>query len=191
MNPIGISRFSPPILDILRDGGWYENRNVTDNLSLSSQLNLFPAAQCILAEFGGLCFGSSGAGIECAKSKLQIDSFIEIWTVPELQKFACLLKTELIPIGELDDGDEYLIVDEKGRIYVQSLVSLELVPIASTFSQCLELILLGKKLSPQQIKATWPETTISGSRAPYKIVYTKWGIANFRQNTDDKNEDGK
>ena len=90
------------------------------------------------------------------------------------------MQTRLFPLGEVYGGDGYLMIDEKGRIYILSDVSPDLWPLSSTFSEGIEFLLLGKRPSRQQIESTWPETTASGSRAVYAITYNKWGKPSFK-----------
>jgi SUKH-3 immunity protein len=175
-----MSQVSSAIVNVLREAGWQENRNVTHALALPSQFALFPRAQEVLAEFGGLRFGSCGAGIECGTSDVYIDPCMATHMISELQSYEKILQTKLFALGEVDGGHGYLIIDEEGRTYILSAMSLDLGPLAATFSQCLEFLLLGKRLSRQQIEATWPETTASGSRALYAITYNKWGWPAFR-----------
>jgi hypothetical protein len=48
------------IIDVLKKAGWYEGRDVANALILPSQFTIFPKAHKVLAEFGGLRFGSRG-----------------------------------------------------------------------------------------------------------------------------------
>lgn len=174
------------IVKILRDAGWHENRNLNPALSIPSQFTPFPRALEVLAEFGGLRFGSCGAGIECATSDVYFEPNKARHLVSQLRSFEGILLTRLAPLGELDGGHAYLIIDEEGRMYVLSAMSLDLLPLASTFSEGLEFLLLGKRLSREQIEAIWPESTVAGARALYKITYNKWGKPAFKPRNEEK-----
>jgi hypothetical protein len=101
-----------------------------------------------------------------------------------------MLQTKLFPLGEVGGGDGYLIIDEEGRTYISSVISGGLHPLAPAFSECLELLLLGKKLNRQEIEETWPGTEGPGSRTLYAIVYNKWGTPAFKQKVEKEEERG-
>jgi hypothetical protein len=146
-------RLSEAVVAILQRVGWYEGRDVSSSFTLPSQPPIFPRAQEAIAEFGGLHFGSCGPGIERATSDVNIDPNLATHLASELEGLGKSLQTKLFPLGEVHRGHGYLVIDEQGRTY---LLSANLSPFASNLSQCLELLLLGKKPSPQEIEATWP-----------------------------------
>jgi hypothetical protein len=144
--------FSPAVVDLLRRAGWQEGRIVANALLAPGQFALFPRAQEVLAEFGGLHVGECGSGIDCATSDVQIDPRLCVHLAAELKSLEEALKTRLYPLGEVHRGHGYLILDELGRTY---LLSDELEPFTATFARCLELLLLGKKASQEEIQRAW------------------------------------
>ena len=146
------SSFSPSVLDILSKAGWFEERNVA--VPLPPEFQPFPMAQRILTEFGGLHIGQCGAGIDCATSDIEINPNLAIHTLQELSTIGRSIDNRLFPLGEVHRGHGFLVVDERGRIY---LLSDELSRFAPTFARSLELLLLGKKPDNGEIEAAWKE----------------------------------
>lgn len=182
-----MNSFSDDVRKILIDAGWHDKRNVTHALEISSEFTLFPRAREVLAEFGGLRFGSNGPGIECARLEAYINPSIANHTGPIIKKYENILNTRLFPLGGFGDSDGYLIIDEEGRIYALPIVSYKLVPLAPTFFEALEFLLLGKKLTPRQIEAIWLQPSASGSIPPYTVTYTKWCIPSFERKVASEN----
>jgi hypothetical protein len=147
-------RFTLPVVDLLRSAGWYEGRTVSDTLELPPEFSLFSQAQVVFAEFGGLHMGQAGIGIDCAKCDVEIDPCLGSHLAPHLKRHEQSLKTKLYPLGEVVGGHAYLVIDEQGRTYLYHLGG-ELAPKAPTFARGLELLLLGKKASQQEIESAW------------------------------------
>lgn len=174
--------FPQSVARVLEEAGWHESRNVIHSPELPSESNLFQFAKEVLSEFGGLRIGASGEGIDCAKSEIIIDPKYLTYFNSELKEFESILQTRLVPVGELDGGHGYLVIDEEGRTYILSAMSHTLGPLAPTFSHCLELLILGKRLNRQQIEASWIDTANSGFINRYKINYNKYGKPYFVMN---------
>jgi len=138
--------FSPLVADILRRSGWFEGRDVSRSLSPPPRFALFPKAEEVLKEFGGLRFGTCGPGVDFAASDLVIDPGLAIHLKEELKDYERAAGSRLYPLGEVHRGYGYLVIDELGRTY---LLSDELVPFAASFSRTLEMLLLGKNASPE------------------------------------------
>jgi hypothetical protein len=138
-------QFSKPVLDILQKGGWYEGREVSLPLSSPPEFALFPKASQVLHEFGGLHFGECGPGVDCATSDVQIEPRLAAHLLPELRQFAQSRGMNCFPLGEVHRGHGFLIIDENGKTY---LLSDELMPYANSFSDSLEMLLLGKQQPP-------------------------------------------
>jgi hypothetical protein len=84
--------FSSAVLEILRRAGWHEGRNVTAIVP-PPQFSLFPCAQDVLAEFGGLHIGECGAGVDCATSDVNLDPHLATHLTTELKEFESSLNT--------------------------------------------------------------------------------------------------
>jgi hypothetical protein len=141
------------VLDILSKAGWFEGRNTA--IPLPPEFQPFSEAQRILTEFGGLHIGHCGAGIDCATSDIEIDPMLATHVLQELSAIGRSMSSRLFPLGEVHRGHGFLVVDEKGRIY---LLSDELSPFAPTFARSVELLLLGKKANREEIEAAWKDT---------------------------------
>jgi hypothetical protein len=178
-----MNRFSEEVTKILTHAGWYQDRNVIDDLEIASKFTLFPRAQEVLAEFGGLRFVSPDPG-PYAKNEVPIDPNIANYSERRIRSYQALLNIKLFPLGGFGDSDGYIIIDEEGRIYVLPIVSGKLVPLAQSFSDALELLLLNKRLSRQQIAAIWPEPAASEAATKYAIIYNKWGTPSFEHNSE-------
>jgi len=147
---------SADVDDLLREAGWYEERHVTHTLTLPPEFSVFPRAREVLDEFWGLHFGSPGPGVDCAKNDVKIDPRLASHLASRLQGYGKVLQTRLFPLGEVHGGHAYVIIDEQGRMYVLSAMSDQFFPLAPNFSRCLELVLLGKRISRAEIEAAWP-----------------------------------
>lgn len=145
-------RFPPLVLMILIESGWFAGRDVFRSLSLPAQFVLFPKAEEVLREFGGLRFGKCGAGIDSSTGDIEIVPGLAVHLQEELKEYERSLKTRLYPLGEAYRGDVYLVIDERGRTY---LLFDELAPFAPSFSRTLEMLLLGKNAEPGEVEAAW------------------------------------
>jgi hypothetical protein len=145
-------RFSPLVADVLRKSGWFAGRDVSQSFFSPPEFALFPEAEEVLKEFGGLRLGSCGAGVDFATSDVVIDPGLATHLKEELKGYEHSVKAKLFPLGEVHRGHGYLVIDEQGRVY---LLSDELAPFASTFSRSLEMLLLGKNAKPEEIEAAW------------------------------------
>ncbi len=111
---------SPAIAEILERAGWYEGRDVPIPLSAPDGLTLFPIAEAVLRQFGGLRFGECGAGVDFATSDVVIDPGLAVHLKSELDEYGRPLGTRLFPLGEVHRGHGYLVIDEQGRTYLLS-----------------------------------------------------------------------
>lgn len=150
--PNNINRFGPEVLKILRAAGWKEGRDTIDMRLFPSTLASFPSARAIVREFGGLHFGSSGRGIDMAKSDIHIDPSLGVHLVKDLARLGKPIGEKLYPLGEVYSGNAYLVVDESGRIYVYYD---DLTPIAPSFDLALHVLLLGKKEDEEEMSRAW------------------------------------
>jgi hypothetical protein len=135
---------SSAVAAILEQAGWYEGRDVPSQLLAPDGLTLFPVAEAVLREFGGLRFGECGAGVDFATSDVVIDPRLAVHLKAELDEYGRPLGTRLFPLGEVHRGHGYLVIDEQGRTY---LLSDKLSPLAVSFSQALESLLLGVRVA--------------------------------------------
>ena len=135
-------RFSPAVEKILRAGGWREGRDVPlSSLSLSCEYQIFPEAEKILREFGGLSFGVAGRGIDTWTQKITVDPRSGDLGYSNISSFK-----DVYPIGSRDRGNVFIYVDRDGMIYEYSIqASDDLECIKFTFYEAIEKMLLGRK----------------------------------------------
>ena len=137
-----MNRFSDITKELLIRAGWYEGRNVFNEVHIPKGFIIFPVAIEVLQEFGNLHIGVVGAGKQCATSDVEVNPCLgeglEILLAPHETK----LGRRLYPIGEIHNGHGALILDEVGEVY---LFFDDLMPYATSFKQALEMLMLGLK----------------------------------------------
>jgi SUKH-3 immunity protein len=136
---------SPRVAELLTKAGWYPGRSVPTSPFIPDGFVSFRAAETVLREFGGLHFGECGAGVDFAGSDVEIDPRLADHLKAELAEHEQPLGARLLPLGEVHRGYGDLVIDERGRTY---LLFDGLSPLASSFSQALESLLLGVGVDP-------------------------------------------
>lgn len=164
---------STDVTDMLRDAGWHEGRAVGSALSLD-YMPLFPHAQSAMNEFGNLVVGKNGRGIQCATSKIIFNPDLVRHLKKTIQRYEAALQLRLYALGEIDDGHASLLIDEIGRVYVLSMMSLELHPLSSHFAEGLELLLLGKRLANSDIESIWSHAGGAVVLPLCSVTYNRW-----------------
>ena len=128
---------------ILRRAGWKPNVRRTVPWKDLPDIPLFPAAERVLVELFGLTVGSNGPGKDCGRSRLTFDPRLLRVNVPEVVALSTQMGVRLYPLGEVDDDDALLLIDENDHTYMwfDELPTL----VAYSFDEALERMLLGKK----------------------------------------------
>ena len=112
-------RFSQPVRDILCAAGWFDGRKVSlDQIPLPEEYSLFPKAEEVVLEFGGLHFGESRRGVNCAASDVEIMPLAGGGLGSHIKRYEPVIQTRLYPLGHLQGRHCLLIIDELGRIYL-------------------------------------------------------------------------
>ena len=144
-----MNRFSIETEHLLKAAGWFEGRSVPDlveswraELETDDGFVLSPAARQVLNEFGGLHIQSRGAGIDCAKSDVNINPLLAIDEEDHFFSFTCLRGKQLFPLGEAELIHLFLAIDESRNIY---LIMEFVLYVANTIEEALETMLLGKE----------------------------------------------
>lgn len=109
-------------LELLRESGWYENRRVdTKNYQAYLESRGYVVHSCVsefLKEFGGLrivFWHTNGVDDE-----LNFDVAKSNGIIPaNVKRDSAILKVELCPIGEFDEGFAYLAMDCNGNVYAR------------------------------------------------------------------------
>ncbi|MBL8203785.1 MAG: SUKH-3 domain-containing protein [Blastocatellia bacterium] len=137
-----MKRFSDEVDRLLVKAGWFEGRDVLDQVRLLEGFTPFAAAQQVLREFGNLHIGSSGAGIDCARSDVEIDPSLIAGGEELIAEFENKLGIKLTPLGEAHNGHLIFLMDEQGRVFASWLFH-DVFPYAKSFDRALETFLLG------------------------------------------------
>lgn len=135
-------RFCPEVEALLRRAGWCEGRRFDIDVYRTFSMQPLPSALPILIEFGGLLIPASGAGVDFARSDVDLRPLWTDMTFKGYPKFEQRIDSKLYPFGSARWGHEDLLVDEQSRIYG---VFEELRFVAPTFDEALDYLLLGKR----------------------------------------------
>jgi hypothetical protein len=103
-----------------------------------------PAA-ALLEQLAGLRVGTCGAGEECATSDVEFGTFEHLHGSEEFLEWQQRLGSTLVSIAEVQHGHGALLMDERGRCYVLSLIHDELWMQGRDFIQALETLIFGRK----------------------------------------------
>ncbi len=136
-----MNRFSQATETILRKAGWFPGRNVSDlvegwrvELRRLNNQEMFPEAEKILLEFGGLKIKTpTNKDIP----KYDLNPLLVIGENDRFEAFEEILKAKLYPLGEADGGHAFLAVSEDGKIY---LLMMNLFFVADNFDETLEIM---------------------------------------------------
>ena len=140
-------RFSQFSKKVLEDSGWYEGRCVRDlfdkwmsDPDIKNKFTIFPIAEKVLLEFGGIHIDQHGPGISCARSPFEIDPTLCIGEDDRFDEFGEEIKSRLFPLGEAVGGHLFLAIDESGRVF---LLMQEIMFEANSFDEALENLIQG------------------------------------------------
>jgi hypothetical protein len=116
-----MKRFDNFVENILIQSGWYYERkekllvsNWKSQLLATDNLYMFPKAEEILLEFGGIKIEERE---NYSKQSFEINPTRVIYEGDRILEYADLLKINLYPLGESFGGYYFLVVSEDGRIY--------------------------------------------------------------------------
>ena len=142
-----MTRFSRPAEETLRRVGWYPGRQVREmvdswkrTLKLSDGLEMFPRAETVLLEFGGLRIDQQGPGVTCARESFTFDPTAAVYEGDRFSDFSTMLRTKLYPLGEASGGHCFWAIGENGDIY---LLMNDLILLGNTIEDALEKLLIG------------------------------------------------
>jgi hypothetical protein len=143
-----MNRFSNETEWLLRSAGWFEGRSVPDlvdywqaKLESHAGFTLSPVARQVLNEFGGLHIMSKGAGLECARSDINLNPLLAEGEEDRFfTYFSCLNGKQLFPLGEAVLGHSFAAIDSTGEVF---LIMDQVHYVAESFDLALESLLLG------------------------------------------------
>ena len=142
-----MSRFSVQVLKILTEAGWYPGREIADlvaswkaTLMASDGFEMFPSAERVLLEFGGLSVGQEGSGQTCSVESFTLDPTIAAYEGDRFRELSSLVNTRLYPLGEASNGHQFLAISENDSIY---LLMNDLTLLGKNIDEALERLLRG------------------------------------------------
>ncbi|SHN03143.1 SUKH-3 domain-containing protein [Cryptosporangium aurantiacum] len=124
-----MSRFPTEVETVLRASGWTEGRRVPEASAEAIRIVCaqpgadgsrhvpFPAAEAVLAEFGGIFVRQDEPGRELRRRPFALDPTMAAATAATLADLGRLLGVRLFPLGVEGDGDAVLTIDEQGRVF--------------------------------------------------------------------------
>jgi len=119
MNP---TRFSRQVEDVLLRAGWSPTRraDISKWVRLLTQIGhfrIFPSAEIVLSEFGGINVYQHDAGIECARESFEINPLVAQGCESEFRRAEAVVTDKLFPLGEVVGGQAFLAIGESGSVY--------------------------------------------------------------------------
>lgn len=137
---VGVPPFS--LRALFEQAGWFPGRQVR----ISARAPKGHPARDILSSFAGLSVGTSGAGLECAKSDIAFrdqDSEIDV----EAQ-WSSHLGSQLICVGGQHHEHGELFIDSRGRVFGASLIHEAFWLDGETVWDGIENVLRGRRSRP-------------------------------------------
>lgn len=134
-------RFTEAIVEMLHQAGWRSGRDVMATVQLPRGFRLFPAAARVLAEFGNLRMGRHGPGLEMARRTVRIDPMLALGENEEFAQVETVIGCALYPLGEINEGQAFVAIDEQGRTFI---VGDLLLYVDANFDDALDRLLTGK-----------------------------------------------
>jgi hypothetical protein len=113
------ARFPRKVERVLTTSGWFPGRRVdTATWRAGIDLEMHPAAESFLSEFGGLQVDIYGPGKSVAREPFELDPLLCQGEEDRFVEWGANLGCSLYPLGELDQGRFFLGIDELGVIYL-------------------------------------------------------------------------
>jgi|SRR5215212_2566067 len=143
-----MGRFSAKTENTLQRAGWYPGRQVPDKLAswkdneMLAHFEMFPTAERILLEFGGLRVDESGPGETCAQEPFVVDPTVAAYEQELCRYFSTLVNTRLYPLGEVDNGHNYWAIGENNQVY---LLMNDIQLLGEDIDEALENLIIGRK----------------------------------------------
>ncbi|CAL9611208.1 hypothetical protein SUDANB58_05639 [Streptomyces sp. enrichment culture] len=144
-----MSDWSPEVRGVLEASGWTPGRKVDTgrwrSMFESVGLAMHDAAESFLQEFGGLTVNVSGPGVSCARTPFALDPELAWGEDDRFAEWGESIGYRPFPLGELDNGRFFLVIDEVGVIYLVETWVADFGPMP----QALENLVLG--VAPRRI----------------------------------------
>lgn len=131
---------------LFEQSGWYSGRRVRLTEDLTAGYPNDHPALTVLAEFGGLTVGVTGAGEQCATSDVAFEEIHD--AMEDIATWSALLETTLIGIAEVHHRHGQLFMDTRGRCYELSLIHDAFSFVGENLEVALGSLLLGRRVRP-------------------------------------------
>ena len=111
-------RFPGEVERVLRRSGWFPGRRVETARwrAMLDGLDMHPAAEGFLSEFGGLSVDIHGPGRTAARTPFELDPSLCSGEEDRFREWGVAIERSLYPLGELDGGRFFLGMDDRGLI---------------------------------------------------------------------------
>ena len=142
----------------LHAAGWREGRDCGAALlewktTLAAEgFDMFPAAEAVLREFGGLKIISRGSGEEQARSSFEVDPLLAKGERDRFAAFEAPLGRRLFPLGDVENGHAFLACSDDGKIY---MVGDHIWLLGSDVLAAFRKLIAGLKTEPLAIEPKW------------------------------------
>jgi hypothetical protein len=107
---------------VLRESGWVPGRAVATKAWRAQfeteGLEMHPAAELFLTEFGGLAIDVRGPGVTTARAPSNFDPRLCIGEGDRFLGWGARLGRSIYPVGDHDDGRFFLGIDEQDVLYL-------------------------------------------------------------------------
>lgn len=128
--------------------GWTASRRIDDSIIqtwertlLAEGFQMFPSARQALLEFGGLRHVAPRvAGVDFAPLSFCFDPTLAVGEYDRICAYESALSSMLFPLGEVADGHAFIVIDERGGVY---LLMDGVMRIGSTIGEAIETMVDG------------------------------------------------
>ena len=142
-------RFEPSVAEVLVKSGWFSGRSVETlvkhwkiELMKSDSLQMFPAAEKALLEFGGIKCSQRTMGKDLPVKSFEVNPSLAVYEEDRLEEFSSELGIEFYPLGEASGGYYFLAIAEDGKVY---WLMENLFLIGKNFDEALHNMIIGVK----------------------------------------------
>lgn len=154
-----ISRFTPEVEDSLQAAGWFPGRRLDPEVlaamrsAISRQSNryggrlaVFPAAEEVLAEFGGLVIGGDRPGVDVNPRPFALDPTLVAHQVETLLDVGRALGVRVCPLGVEGLDEAVLAITEPGAVLAIDPIGEWL--LGNTIDEALDVLVTGNAARP-------------------------------------------
>lgn len=155
------AKFSDNTLALLKKAGWDEGRRVdiTPYESASSDYRIFPCVREFLSCFGGLTLWRpvQVGRVQAFPIDLRLDMTLSPYYWDDALDMARKLNTQLCPLGTAYDGDEFIFMDEAGRVHETIYYNYTTFLLGHDGDEAIENFLTGDNLGVEYVYPSEPE----------------------------------